>query len=191
MKKLWMIAVLTLPSVSFATDLGVAGSFGTKNEIRIVMKAFDYIIEPYLQYNEYNTETKSERDYENNTAQVGISLWKKHTINEQVYTQVGLQLGYATRESKSGHYYDNGLGGRKESDVMDGLALAPGFGLFYELNKHLDVGLEVKYSIEQLKGTSKRSTSDSPDYTWTNDENADVEQNSSTVTTSATIRLYF
>ena len=124
---------------------------------------------------------------------MGIGGWKLIELNNTLYAQLGLQIGYIADQVKSGSIDINNeertLGAVYEED-SDGYMLAPGFGLFYSPADNLDIGIEVKYRYESVSGKREELESSYPGYEWQQQPVAKGEKTDSQVQTQAVFWLY-
>jgi hypothetical protein len=145
----------------------------------------------------YENENDRDADREVETGGIGISFWRIKNINDSVYAQIGMQIGYETTSNEGGYVYESmggvsgGVSGSVYTEELDGFVVAPGVGLFYTFTENLHVGLEMKCKYAQLEGEREGRSAGYPEYTWTDDPIENIEETRAHTHTQAVMKLYF
>ena len=194
MKKILVFAgSLMAPLTSLAAEIGISGAMGTTAEFRVPIKTKTMIFEPYFSYYLSDSSQENDADDKYKQAGLGIGIWKKIDLSENMYSQFGAQLGYVSGSQEGGYISqrDEGVSGNQYTEESDGYLFAPGFGLFYQVQENFDVGIEVKYRYESLSGTREELTAGYPDYSWETLPSVEIKETNSWVQTQAVLRMYF
>lgn len=185
--------ILLFPLTSLSAEVGITGAVGGMADFRIPIKTNDFIFEPYLSHYLHGETQERDADYKYRRSGAGIGVWKLVGVNEYMYAQVGLQLGYLSDHREGGYIsqVDEEVSGSVYTAESDGYLVSPGFGLFYTVAGNFDIGVEVKYQYESLSGERSEITAGYPEYSWENEPTARIEETNSRVQTQAVFRLYF
>ena len=148
-------------SYSERSKVGIAGAIGDREEIKIPIEYKSVLIEPFISHYESSEdssvpELRYSRTYEETSLGLGIGIWRIYHLDSKIKFQIGAQAAYIknTNSHKGIINQDDSTLFRHESN-SDGYEISPGFGLFYSIHPKLDIGMEVKYIINDV---SERTT---------------------------------